>query len=114
MPVPTFADFGFSAPILEALARKGFEEPTPIQSLAIPKLLGGSAHLVARARTGTGKTAAFGLPLIEKLSTPGLKVRALILVPTRELAVQVSGEIASLSPGPVPRIATVYGGASMS
>jgi len=114
MPVPTFADFGFSAPILEALARKGFEEPTPIQALAIPKLLGGTAHLVARARTGTGKTAAFGLPLIERLSVPGPKVRALILVPTRELAVQVSGEIASLSPGPVPRIATVYGGASMS
>lgn len=114
MPSPTFADFGFSAAVLEALTRKGFEEPTPIQALAIPRLLNGSAHLVARARTGTGKTAAFGLPLIEKLSSPGPKVRALILVPTRELAVQVSGEIASFSPGPVPRIATVYGGASMS
>ena len=113
MPSTTFADFGFSAPILEALARKGFEEPTPIQALAIPRLLGGTAHLVARARTGTGKTAAFGLPLIERLSTPAPKVRALILVPTRELAVQVAGEIASLSPGPAPRIATVYGGASM-
>ncbi len=114
MPSPTFADFGFSAAVLEALARKGFEEPTPIQALAIPRLLSGSAHLVARARTGTGKTAAFGLPLIEKLSTPGPRVRALILVPTRELAVQVSSEIASFSPGPTPRIATVYGGASMS
>ena len=113
MPSPTFSDFGFSAPVLEALTRKGFEEPTPIQSLAIPVLLDGSSHLVARARTGTGKTAAFGLPLVERLSTPGPKVRALILVPTRELAVQVSGEIASFAPGPAPRIATVYGGASM-
>lgn len=114
MPSPTFADFALSAPILEALVRKGFEEPTPIQVLAIPLLLGGNAHLVARARTGTGKTAAFGLPLVERLSTPASKVRALILVPTRELAVQVSGEIASFVPGQTPRIATVYGGASMS
>ncbi|MBU0927850.1 MAG: DEAD/DEAH box helicase [Spirochaetes bacterium] len=114
MPSPTFAEFGFSAPVIEALARKGFEEPTPIQALAIPVLLRGTEHLVARARTGTGKTAAFGLPLVERLSAPGPKVRALILVPTRELAVQVSGEIASFAPGPTPRIATVYGGASMS
>lgn len=114
MSPPTFDDFGLSAPLLEALVRKGFEEPTTIQVLAIPLLLGGSSHLVARARTGTGKTAAFGLPLIERLSTPGPKVRALILVPTRELALQVSGEIASFVPGQTPRIATVYGGASMS
>ncbi len=117
MPSPTittFADFGFSPSVLEALTRKGFEEPTPIQALAIPLLLSGTAHLVARARTGTGKTAAFGLPLVEKLSIPGPKVRALILVPTRELAVQVAGEIASFTPGSTPRICTVYGGASMS
>jgi ATP-dependent RNA helicase DeaD len=117
MPSPTittFADFGFSPSVLEALTRKGFEEPTPIQALAIPLLLSGTAHLVARARTGTGKTAAFGLPLVEKLSIPGPMVRALILVPTRELAVQVAGEIASFTPGSTPRIATVYGGASMS
>jgi len=117
MPSPTitrFADFGFSPSVLEALTRKGFEEPTPIQALAIPLLLSGTSHLVARARTGTGKTAAFGLPLVEKLSIPGPKVRALILVPTRELAVQVAGEIASFTPGSNPRIATVYGGASMS
>ena len=82
-------------------------------SLAIPQLLHGTAHLVARARTGTGKTAAFGLPLVDRLSKPAKDVRALILVPTRELALQVSGEISSISPGPIPRIATVYGGASM-
>ncbi len=117
MPSPTitsFADFGFSPAVLEALTRKGFEEPTPIQALAIPLLLSGTSHLVARARTGTGKTAAFGLPLVEKLSIPGPNVRAIILMPTRELAVQAAGEIASFTPGSTPRICTVYGGASMS
>ena len=109
----TFADFGLSASVLEALTRKGFEEPTPIQTLAIPRMLGESTHLLARARTGTGKTAAFGLPLVDRLSVAGPKVRALILVPTRELALQVSGEIASFVSGPAPRLATVYGGASM-
>jgi ATP-dependent RNA helicase DeaD len=109
----SFADFGLSASVLEALTRKGFEEPTPIQALAIPRMLGESTHLLARARTGTGKTAAFGLPLVDKLSVPGPKVRALILVPTRELALQVSGEIASFVSGPAPRLATIYGGASM-
>lgn len=109
----SFADFGLSASVLEALTRKGFEEPTPIQALAIPRMLGDSTHLLARARTGTGKTAAFGLPLVDRLSVAGPKVRALILVPTRELALQVSGEIASFVTGPAPRLATVYGGASM-
>jgi len=113
MPSQRFADFGFSPPVLEALSRKGFEEPTTIQSLAIPRLLEGTSHLVARARTGTGKTAAFGLPLVERLSEPAKRVRALILVPTRELALQVAGELASLVSGVAPRIATVYGGASM-
>ena len=108
-----FADFGLSAPVLEALAKKGFEEPTPIQALAIPRLLSGSAHLLARARTGTGKTAAFGLPLVDRLCEPGPKVRALVLVPTRELALQVAGEISSLVAGRAPSIAVVYGGASM-
>ena len=109
----SFADFGLSASVLEALTRKGFEEPTPIQALAIPRMLGESTHLLARARTGTGKTAAFGLPLVDRLSVPGPKVRALILVPTRELALQVSGEIASFVSGAAPRLATIYGGASM-
>lgn len=113
MPNATFADFGLSPAILEALARKGFEEPSAIQALAIPPLMKGSSHLLAKARTGTGKTAAFGLPLVDKLSEPGDKVRALVLVPTRELAVQVAAEISSLVGGRAPRVATVYGGASM-
>ncbi len=114
MTTLTFADFGLSAQVMQALAKKGFEEPTPIQALAIPRMLNSTVNLLARARTGTGKTAAFGLPLVDRMATAAPKVRALILVPTRELALQVSGEIASFVIGPNPRIATIYGGASMS
>ncbi len=81
MTTLTFNDFGLSPSLVEALVRKGFEEPTPIQALAIPRLLQGSAHLLAKARTGTGKTAAFGLPLVERLAEPQPKVRAIVLVP---------------------------------
>lgn len=113
MNLSSFAQFGLSEPVLQALERKGFEEPTPIQSLAIPRMLQPGANLLARARTGTGKTAAFGLPLVNMLATAGEKVRALILVPTRELAIQVADEISSFAGSGFPRIATVYGGASM-
>lgn len=113
METVTFESLGLEPEILEALKRKGFEEPTPIQALAIPRLLTGGANLVARARTGTGKTAAFGLPLIQQLNRPTGAVRALVLVPTRELALQVTGEVSSLRPhGDYPRVAPVYGGAS--
>lgn len=109
----SFESLGLEPDLLQALERKGFEEPTPIQALAIPRLLSGTLNLVARARTGTGKTAAFGLPLIQRLREPTGSVRALVLVPTRELALQVTGEIASLRPsGDYPRVAPVYGGAS--
>ena len=109
----SFEALGLSPSTLAALAKKGFEEATPIQSLAIPRLLVPGPDLIARARTGTGKTAAFGLPLVDRLSTRGDKVRSLVLVPTRELALQVAGEIVSLRSGSFPRIAPVYGGASM-
>ncbi|MDP3179534.1 MAG: DEAD/DEAH box helicase, partial [Spirochaetaceae bacterium] len=109
----SFSSFGLSASTMAALERKGFEEPTTIQAMTIPKLLVAGPDLIARARTGTGKTAAFGIPLIERLSVPGAGTRALILVPTRELALQVTGEILSLKSGDRPRVAPVYGGASM-
>lgn len=113
MEVSTFEALGLGPDALKAIEKKGFEEPTPIQVLTIPRLLKEGPCLVARARTGTGKTAAFGLPLVELLSKPAPGVRALILVPTRELALQVSGEILSLKYSAFPRIAPVYGGASM-
>ncbi len=109
----SFEGFGLSAPVLAALARKGFTAPSSIQALALPRLLADEGHLVAKARTGTGKTAAFGIPLVERLTTPGPAPRALILAPTRELALQVAQEIRSIAGGPFPRVAAVYGGASI-
>ena len=114
MTASTFESLGLSEKTLALLKKKGFEEPTPIQALAIPLLLTGERDLVARARTGTGKTAAFGLPLVEKLSEPSPYVRALVLVPTRELAIQVHAEIASLRYGAHPRTVAVYGGQAIS
>jgi ATP-dependent RNA helicase DeaD len=113
MDAPSFESFGLSPETLAALGRKGFEEPTPIQVLAIPRLLKAGPDLIARARTGTGKTAAFGIPFAELLGSNVGRVRALVLVPTRELALQVTAELSSLRAGPYPRVAAVYGGASM-
>lgn len=113
----TFESLGLSPAMLETLAKKGFEEPTPIQALAIPRLLTPGPAVAARARTGTGKTAAFGIPLIEAIGPDRpmgkAPISALVLVPTRELAIQVTEEISSLKCGSAPRIACVYGGASM-
>ncbi|MDR2247521.1 MAG: DEAD/DEAH box helicase [Treponema sp.] len=119
-----FASFNLSPGILDALTRKGFTVPTSIQAIALPRLLSGEDHLIVKARTGTGKTAAFGIPLIERFIrggiAPGHAPRALILTPTRELALQVSLEIASFIPRneagegkAAPRITAVYGGASI-
>ncbi len=109
----TFKDLGLEQVILQAIEAKGFEEPTPIQILAIPRLLSGDANVIAKARTGTGKTAAFGLPLLQELRSDTGTVRALILTPTRELAVQVVTEIESFRIEKYPRIAVVYGGVSI-
>jgi ATP-dependent RNA helicase RhlE len=93
----SFSSLGLSAPILQALAERGYVAPTPIQSAAIPAILRGG-DVWASAQTGSGKTAAFVLPIIERLVAEGPRgrgrfVRALILVPTRELAAQIAGEI---------------------
>src|SRR5208283_1690441 len=114
MTASSFESLGLSEKTLALLKKKGFEDPTPIQALAIPLLLTGERDLVARARTGTGKTAAFGLPLVERLSEPCPHLRALVLVPTRELAIQVHAEIASLRHGAHPRTVAVYGGQAIS
>ncbi|MBO5137728.1 MAG: DEAD/DEAH box helicase [Spirochaetaceae bacterium] len=106
----TFEDLGLDEISLEAVSKKGFENPSPIQILAIPRLLEGDANVIAKARTGTGKTAAFGLPLSQKIRTDTGKIRALVLAPTRELALQVCKEIDSLHSGQYPRCTAVYGG----
>ncbi|HAH62139.1 MAG TPA: DEAD/DEAH box helicase [Treponema sp.] len=109
----SFEDLGLDEQTLAAVARKGFVTPSPIQVLAIPRLLNGDANVIARARTGTGKTAAFGLPLVQKLRDGSSSVQALILEPTRELAMQTCTEMQSFTEGRSPRTCVVYGGASM-
>ncbi|MFC1569450.1 DEAD/DEAH box helicase [bacterium] len=109
----TFNDLGLSAKGLEAVHKKGFEEPTAIQSLTIPVMLKNDTNIIAQAQTGTGKTAAFGLPLIEMIHTESKSVQALILVPTRELAIQVSEEINSLKGYKDLIIVPIYGGQSI-
>ncbi|MFB9868270.1 DEAD/DEAH box helicase [Vreelandella sulfidaeris] len=92
-----FAKLGLSSPLVQAITELGYTTPTPIQEQAIPVILSGQ-DLIATAQTGTGKTAAFVLPLLEQFSTAGTlrgkRIRALILVPTRELAVQVEANVA--------------------
>ncbi len=83
----TFADLGLSGPALEALAHLGYQQPTPIQEQAIPPLLQGS-DVIGQAQTGTGKTAAFGLPMIEYVDPALSEIQALVLTPTRELCIQ--------------------------
>jgi len=114
METTTFESFGLDEKTIAAIGRKGFEEPTPIQALTIPRLLKPGPDLIARARTGTGKTAAFGIPFAQLLAEPAGHIRAIVLVPTRELALQVTAELISLRSGTCPRVAAVYGGASMS
>jgi len=109
----TFYDLGLSEKILSAINKKGFEEPTAIQAMTIPIMLQNDTNIIAQAQTGTGKTAAFGLPLIELIKAESNLVQAIILVPTRELAIQVSEEINSLKGYKDLRIVPIYGGQSI-
>lgn len=113
MSLEEFRELGLTDKSIEALKSKGFEEPTEIQRRAIPLLLKEGTEIVGQAQTGTGKTAAFALPILETVKENG-KVQALILVPTRELASQVSEEMSSLRGERRLEIAPIYGGASMS
>ena len=108
----TFEDLGLDEYALKAVERKGFVTPSPIQILAIPRLLNGDNNMIARARTGTGKTAAFGLPIIQDIREKSDYVQALILEPTRELAMQTCAEMQSFSTNNIPRTTVLYGGAS--
>jgi len=109
----SFADLGLSEQTLQALKEKGFEEPTKIQAACIPLLLKNKVDVIGQAQTGTGKTAAFGLPILEIVDPSVQEVQALILAPTRELAVQDAEEIDSLKGDRHLEIAAIYGGASM-
>ena len=114
MALDEFRELGLGEESIRALAEKGFEEPTEIQKRAIPMLLQKGTEIVGQAQTGTGKTAAFALPILETVNQEIDGVQALILVPTRELASQVSEEISSLRGSRRIEIAAIYGGASMA
>jgi Superfamily II DNA and RNA helicases len=111
----SFEDLGLSGPLVETIRQMGFENPTPIQEKAIPVLLQGNTDLVGLAQTGTGKTAAFGLPLLELVQESNRSTQALILAPTRELSVQITNDLENFSKGVKNlNMVTVYGGASIS
>ena len=107
-----FRGLGLSGATLAALEKKGFSEPTEIQKACIPLLLDGQKDVIGQAQTGTGKTAAFGLPIIELLDTEDNSTQALVLTPTRELAMQVAKEIASLRGEKRISVEAIYGGTS--
>jgi superfamily II DNA/RNA helicase len=108
----TFSDLGVAPETTEALRGLGITEPFPIQALAIPLAMDGH-DLIGQARTGTGKTLAFGLPLLQRLTLPGTgRPQALVVAPTRELAIQVSTDLARAGKHLGARVLTVYGGRS--
>src|SRR5690606_33401102 len=106
-----FAEPGLGPDLLDALSSLGYEEPTPIQKASIPHLLEGR-DLLGLAATGTGKTAAFALPLLQLLPERGRNPSALILVPTRELAVQVAQAVHRYGKGRGVEVLPIYGGQS--
>lgn len=111
----SFDALGLSEEIVKTITEMGFETPTPIQEQAIPILLKGDTDLVGLAQTGTGKTAAFGLPLIELVDSGNKTTQALIVAPTRELSVQITSDLENFSKSIKSlNIVTVYGGASIS
>ncbi len=109
-----FDEMGLDGSILKAVKELGFENPTPIQEKVIPRILADKKDLIARAQTGTGKTAAFGLPLIQMTNPGSREVQSLVLCPTRELCIQISSDLKNFSKYQDDfRVIPVYGGASM-
>jgi ATP-dependent RNA helicase DeaD len=106
----TFKDLGLSPDIQQALDELGYEDPTPIQEQAIPELLGGH-DVIGQAQTGTGKTAAFGLPLLQYLDPDNNEVQAVVLTPTRELCIQVTQALRTYAEHLDIEIVAVFGGA---
>ncbi len=109
----TFKELGLSSDLLKALDKKGYTAPTEIQEKTIPLLLSGEIDIIGHSQTGSGKTAAFALPIIQNVDLNSNHIQALILVPTRELALQVSKEFESLSGNKRIYSMPVYGGTSI-
>jgi len=112
MKKSNFESLGLSEIVLQSIKTKGFEEPTEIQSKIIPLILENKVDLIGQAQTGTGKTAAFALPILDLLDEHQDYVQALVLVPTRELAIQVCDEFNSLKGEKKFHIVPIYGGQS--
>lgn len=107
-----FSELGLDADILKAIKRSGFEEATPIQEETIPLVLKGQ-DVIGQAQTGTGKTAAFGLPIIQRMDTAKHQIQAVVISPTRELAIQTQEELFRLSKDKRGKVQVVYGGADI-
>jgi superfamily II DNA/RNA helicase len=108
----SFADLGATPTTLTSLARIGIEHPFPIQTLCLPLALAG-VDLIGQARTGTGKTLAFGIPIVQHVDPSELAVQALVIVPTRELCLQVAGDISKAGHDAGVRVAAIVGGRPM-
>jgi len=108
----TFDEMGLSEPVRRAIAERGYERPTPVQSATVRPILAGR-DVIVRSKTGTGKTAAFGIPIVERIPAGRGRPSALVMAPTRELAIQVAEELAALGKAKGLRVVTIYGGASM-
>src|SRR5579871_5870395 len=106
----TFSELGFSEPILEALHDVGYSEPSPIQEQAIPSILQG-LDVIGQPQTGSGKTAAFGLPLLNYVDPSDQEVQALVLTPTRELCIQVTQALRAYGRRKGIDVVAVFGGA---
>lgn len=110
----TFEDLGVSGPILKAIKEMGYESPMPVQEKVIPYLLGNNNDVVALAQTGTGKTAAYGLPVLQKIDTSSTDTQAVIMAPTRELCLQITDDLKDYSKYiDGLHVLAVYGGVSI-
>lgn len=110
----TFEELGVSGPLRKAIEDLGFETPMPVQERVIPRLLSDAKDIIALAQTGTGKTAAFGLPLLQRIDPANTRPQALILAPTRELCLQIGSDLADFSKYiPDVKVLPVYGGSSI-
>ena len=105
---------GVSEPIRKAIEELGFVQPMPVQEEVIPYLLGNRNDVIALAQTGTGKTAAFGIPLLQRIDTDSKETQAIVLSPTRELCLQIADDLNAFARYiPHVHIVPVYGGASI-
>ena len=110
----SFLNFSLKSELIKAIKELGFDHPTPIQQKVIPHLMSSNQDLIASAQTGTGKTAAFGLPLLDLTITRDTNVQTLILCPTRELCIQITNDLLSYSKYlKMVNILAVYGGVKL-